>query len=306
MGHAAFCRVEVFARSRSPLARSHVATVDELVDEIARKPGCREHVDDLARPGDKIEQGFKPPVVVFGCDPSDVPALIEREIEARKAGGDRRPRRDTPVVAGYVVSVPVSPARFRRDPSAAAWTKRVFRASLRHLRHHAAARGGRVVSAAVHLDESRVHMHVIALPTAAAGYNANLLHPGRAARRAAQAAGEDAVRASKAASAALAAFLDDYHAAVGRAFGLRRRRLPAPRRRQSRAALVRTRRPDRAASPDRPAATNGPMRDGHGWRLADFVAGADALLERLGSGPDPGHGPSGSTCGPARGGPAGP
>lgn len=296
MDQAGFCRVEVFARSRAKLARTHVATSHEVIAEIAREPGFREHVDDLVRPGDKPAPGPRPPVVVWGCDPGEVPDLIETEIARRKDRGERAPRRDTPVLAGYVVSTPISPARFARDPAAAAWTKRLLRASLRHLRDEAAARGGRVVSAVVHLDESRVHMHVLALPSHTPDYSANRLHPGRAAHRAARAAGQDAVRASRAASAALAAFVDTYHARVAAPFGLLRRCLPRARRRLPRAALAIARHAEAAPSAASPEAVDAavPVADpsrGRGWRLDDFVAGAEAMLGRLGAGPGPARDP---------------
>jgi hypothetical protein len=284
MADAGFCRVEVFARSRAKLARGHVATADEVVAEIARREGFCDHVDDLVRPGDKPVPGARPPVTVWGCDPGEVPALIEREIAARKAAGERAPRRDTPVLAGYVVSSPITPSRFAKDPAAAKWTRRLLRASLQHLRRETARRGGRVVSAVVHLDESRVHMHVLALPTNVPGYTANTLHPGRAARRAARADGQDAVRASRAASGALRGFVDSYHANVGRPFGLLRRSAPSPRRRVKRAELVRARKPGAAPAAGRSETADPPAPRGRPWRLADFVRGADDLVGRLGEG----------------------
>lgn len=287
MVDAGFCRVEVFARSRSTLARAHVATAEEVVAEISRRPGFCAHVDDFAQPGDKPVAGPRPPVVLWGCDPLDIPDMIEAEIAELKANGERAPRRDTPVLAGYVVSVPVSPARFARNAAAAAWTKRLLRASLHHLRNDVAQRGGRVVSAVAHLDESRVHMHVLALPSSTPGYTANALHPGRAARRAAQAAGQNAVQASRAASAALSVFVDAYHAVVGRAFGLLRRRRPSPRGRLSRRALLRLRRREVEPVAGRPAEeASAPFpRTACLWRLDDFVTGADAMVARLGPGP---------------------
>jgi hypothetical protein len=290
MQEAAFCRVEVYARARAKLAQSRVATAGEVVAEIARREGFCDHVDDLVRPGDKPAPGPRPPVTVWGCDPETVPEIIEREIAALKARGIRAPRRDTPVLAGYVVSAPVSPSRFARDPAAAAWTKRLLRASLHHLRRETARRGGRVVSAVAHLDESRVHMHVLALPSEVPGYTANALHPGRAARRAAQAAGRNAVDASRAASAALSDFVDAYHAQVGRPFGLLRRTAARPRRRLSRAALRRVRAPAAGPRAARPAVAAPPAPSpgrppDRPWRLADFVAGADTALARLASGP---------------------
>jgi hypothetical protein len=288
MANAGFVRVEVFARSPSKLAQTQVATAREVVSEIGRRDGYCGHVDDLVQPGDKPAPGARPPVTVWGCDPREVPDLIEREIAEAKARGSRGPRRDTPVLAGYVVSTPVSPSGFARDPAMAAWTKRLLRASLHHLRRETARHGGRVVSAVVHLDESRVHMHLLALPSDVPGYTANALHPGRAARRAARAEGQDAVRASRAASAALAAFVDSYHAHVGRPFGLLRRKAAKPRRRLPRAALVRARRP--AAGPSAVRAERAALPPvaprGRTWRLADFVRGADELLGRLGAGPD--------------------
>jgi hypothetical protein len=108
-------------------------------------------------------------VVAWGCDPREVPDRIDVEIARRKARGKRAARRDSPVPAGSVVSMPVSPARFARDTGVAAWTKR-FLLAIRCLpREEAAARGGHVISAVIALDESRMHMHLLALPTHAPG-----------------------------------------------------------------------------------------------------------------------------------------
>ena len=68
--------------------------------------------------------------------------------------------------------------------------------------------------------------------------------------------------------------------------------MQVPRRRLPRAALVRARRAAPGAAVARKADTRATpaTASGRPWRLDDFVAGGEALIARLGSGPgrDPG------------------
>ena len=55
-----------------------------------------------------------------------------------------------------------------------------------------------------------MHLHVLVLPSRVPGFQANALHPGKAAERAARASGVTRPAARAAAKSALGAFLDRY------------------------------------------------------------------------------------------------
>ena len=201
----------------------------------------------------------------------------------------RVPRRDQRVLAGYVVSAPVTPSEYESDPAAKEAVDRYFERSLTFLERYLADTGGEIVSAAAHIDESYVHMHVLATPSGVPGYRADALHPAKAAQRAARAQGAAPLTARAEGQAALEDFLDRFHAEVGDQFGLMRKTAEVPRPRVARQQIIEERRQlteqltERDAEPA-VSTPEGVDTVGRGaWHLEDFVPGADARLASLSS-----------------------
>lgn len=294
MASGIFVRIETYALHRSRKARSRRATVSDLVAEIEREPGHRAHVDDFAPEGHRRVDGPRPGMLVAGCRPRDVKRRLSREVPSARDERGRVPRRDQRVLAGFVVSAPVPPAAYERDPAVAEVTDRLFEDSLAFLERYLREVGGEIASAVAHVDESYMRLHVLALPSRVPGFQANALHPGKAAERAARAAGLARPTARAAAKSALGAFLDRYHAEVGARFALARRRAAEARPRMTRQALAQARQaPGETPGPTVSDETRAQMPDvadppgKRGWRLDDFVPGAEVRLARLSARPDP-------------------
>ena len=288
MSKGIFLRVETYGLHRARKARTRRATVSDLVAEIERRRGHREHVDDLAPEGHRRVTGPRPPVILAGSRPSQVKRRISREVpEARDARG-RAPRRDQRVLVGCVVSAPVTPATYETDPTAKALVDQYFEQARAFLERYLAEEGGEVASAVAHVDESYMHMHVLAVPSGVPGYRADALHPAKAAERAARAQGAAPSVARAEGRNVLEAFLDRFHAEVGHQFGLMRKTADDPRPRVPRQQIIEDRRQlnDQLTTSEgaEPAVSTSGTDDAVGqgaWRLDDFVPGANALLASL-------------------------
>ena len=286
MAEGIFLRIETYALHRSRRARSRRATVSDLVAEIDRAPACSRHVDDVAPPSHKSIAGPKPPKLIAGDRPRDVKRRVQREVSKIVDEQGRVPRRDQRVLAGYVVSVPVTPFEYDSDPAAKEAVDRYFALSLKFLDRHMNEMGGEIVSVALHLDESYVHMHVLALPSSVPGYRADVLHPAKSAERAARAKDEPVSVSKAEGRKAIKDFLDRFHAEVGDRFGMKRRKADESRPRVARRQIVDERRyPDEL--PDIPSSTKpttsamDATNTAGAWTLSDFVAGADTRLASL-------------------------
>lgn len=288
MAKGIFLRFETYGLHRSRKARTRRATVSDLVAEIERDCGYREHIDDLAPKGHRRVAGPQPPIILAGSRPREVKRRLSREVpEARDARG-RATRRDQRVLVGCVVSAPVTPATYETDPAAKALVDQYFEHAIAFLERYLAKEGGELASAVAHVDESYMHMHVLAIPSGVPGYRADDLHPAKSAQRAARAQDAAPGVARAEGRKALEAFLDRFHAEVGDRFGLRRRISESPQPRVARQQIIE----DRRRSTERPSngAPAEPAEDvpgpseivGEGaWNLADFVPGADRLLASL-------------------------
>lgn len=172
-----------------------------------------------------------PPVVVYGLGIEEVEALHDAAADAArtmpKDGKPRKLRQDHKTLHTVVASHPHTMEEVRADPAkrreAEEWEHRTV-AWLR------AQYGDDLKSVIRHEDESHFHIHAYVVPTDDPEMRALRHHPGVTAKRAAMADGpgdgEDSKALSKRADreykAAMRAWQDSYHAAVGVPCGLAR------------------------------------------------------------------------------------
>lgn len=288
MAKGIFLRFETYGLHRARKARTRRATVSDLVAEIERSRGCREHVDDLAPEGHRRAAGPRPPIILAGSRPREVKRRLSREVSEAQDARGRVPRRDQRVLVGCVVSAPVTPATYETDTAAEALVDQYFEQAIAFLERYLAEEGGEVASAVAHVDESYMHMHVLAIPSGVPGYRADDLHPAKAAERAARAQGAAPGVARAEGRKALEAVLDRFHSEVGDRFGLRRRISESPQPRVARQQIIEDRkrsveRPSNGTPADPAVSVPGPREVGGegAWSLADFVPNADGLLASL-------------------------
>ena len=223
-----FARTETLSRKGNSSRRGLTAVANEL----ARKPDACPHVTTP-----------RPPNVLAGMSPSDIPEHVEAAIKAQTAElrdgrkrGDhkiRSPRRDSHVVESQVYSWPETVDAIKADDETRsryiAWCDDM----IAHARADLDARGLDVLSIVEHMDEAHPHLHVVAMPRAKASprLDARETHPGHLAMRDAQARGEQGAAAW---SAAMRQWQDDVYTNVSHKYGLTR---DGPkRRRETRAA----------------------------------------------------------------------
>ena len=242
MRGTSFIRVETYARHRSKLGNQRKSTVSEVIEEVGRVEGRREHVDDIAKPEQKVTPGPREPILVAGVPPTKVKDRIDQEVDARRRHREPTPRRDAHVMAGFLVSTPVTPRAYVSDRQLAKQVDRFLTASLRFLRAHVESLGGAIASAVVHWDEGYMHLHVLSTPSGTTDYRADRLHPGKAAKKQALASGAYERTANARAKEALSEFMTLFHRQVSERFGLVR---PEPyetyKVRSPRARIVRER-----------------------------------------------------------------
>lgn len=205
-------------------------SVGFVLAEAGRRPDASVHVDDP-----------RPPVVIYGQAVEAVERIHDERAAAAKtatkAGRTRAIRSDQHTLATVVCSHPYTWDEVKADPARAAeieaWESRSV-AWLRNLY------GDQLLSVIRHEDESHPHLHALVLPSDPE-MRARMLHPGVEAKVTAKAAalakGHDAKAANslgdEAYKAAMRAWQDSYHAAVGVPCGLTR--LGPGRRRLTRA-----------------------------------------------------------------------
>lgn len=223
MAGYAFIRSETYAQNIAKGRKSTRTTVAGAAYEADRLPGYSEHVDDLAKPGHRLRSGPQPPVLFYGCAPSLVPKMVEKDV-ARKKKELRRTGwkiyKTTHTVQSSLVSVPVTPAAYETDPNIKDWVDAFFQDALAYLQTYAVQRGGELVSAVLHLDENYVHMHTFALPRNVAAYRARELDPAGAAAEQARRDGANKRMADRAASASCERFRQDFGVRVAKKYGL--------------------------------------------------------------------------------------
>lgn len=210
-----FAHTETYARRISPLAGAGARTTRQIFAELAREPGHCEHVRMPLCP-----------VVLHGMTPAQAEAEHDRlAAEARTPAG-RRIRADTPTLYTEVHSLPRPPSELDR-PEVQDWLRRITASRVAAVE----ARGGEVLAIYLHLDEARLHQHLIGVSRGDLQCRADLLHDGRRAQAEARARGEDRRGQTRAYCAAMRAWQDEVYQSVSAVcdFGLAR---IGPRRRR--------------------------------------------------------------------------
>lgn len=178
--------------------RRTARTARDILGEAARLPSHSRHVD-----------APQPPVVlrVQGQQrgPDYVLALLEERVLRARDSRGRRIRKDAHLLVAGVASYPGTHEEVELDPARyKAWGA----ATLKFLH---AEYGEHLISAVLHKDETRPHVHFYLVP-AESDFTAGAIHPGQAAARPFTKA---QVRERQSAyRAAMTAFLDRYYAAV--------------------------------------------------------------------------------------------
>ena len=161
-----FAHTETYARRISPLAGTGARTTRQIFAELAREPGHCEHVRMPSCP-----------VVLHGMTPAQAEAEHDRlAAEARTPAG-RRIRADTPTLYTEVHSLPRPPSEVDR-PEVQDWLRRITASRVAAVE----ARGGEVLGIYLHLDEARLHQHLIGVSRGDLQCRADLLHDGRRAQ----------------------------------------------------------------------------------------------------------------------------
>lgn len=218
-----FAHIATYSRKGNGTSRSSTA----IALEAARVPGNAPHVQQPVAPN-----------ILYGMDPSLVPAEIERRVSAAKAalkGGGRGGgiRQDTHVLSTAVFSHPTPTLALSEDAA----LRREYQAwrgdTIQFALADAEKRGLDVLSVVEHrVDEAFPHLHVLACARNAR-MDAKSCHPGHAAVKAldpSPAPGD----ARKAYCDAMRSWQDEYSAQVAAKHGLTR--LGPGKRRLSRAA----------------------------------------------------------------------
>lgn len=217
-----FIHLESFSRKGDDKGRS----TSFIFAEARRDAAASFHVANPAAP-----------VVVFGVSVAEVESLHDAAADAArtvpKSGTPRKLRRDHKTLHTVIASHPYAMEEVYADPAKRAEVETWEARTIRWLRSQY---GDDLKSVIRHEDESRYHIHAYVVPTDDPEMRALRHHPGVAAKRMAMAAGpsngEDSKALSKRADreykAAMRAWQDAYHAAVGVPCGLARL---GPRRR---------------------------------------------------------------------------
>lgn len=216
----------VHLQSFSRKADSQGRTTDFIFAEASRKPEASIHV---ANP--------LPPVVAYGVGVAEVQEMHDAAADAAtisvEGGKSRRIRKDQKTLHTVIASHPYTMAEINDDPAkrreAEEWEKR----TISWLRSQY---GDDLKSVVRHEDESHFHLHSYIVPVSDPEMKAIRFHPGTMAKRAVMATGpvngesEKTLhkRADAGYKAAMRAWQDSYHEAVGAPCGLTRL---GPRRR---------------------------------------------------------------------------
>lgn len=173
-------------------------TARDILSEAARLPSHSRHVDEPQKPVALITNGTR-------RGPDYVLALLEERVLRARDSRGRKIRKDAHLLIAGVASYPGTHDDVERDP---ARYKEWGRATLAFLH---AEYGEHLISAVLHRDETRPHIHFYLVPSES-DFTAGALHPGQAAARPFT---KSQVRERQSAYRdAMTAFLDRYHAAV--------------------------------------------------------------------------------------------
>jgi len=227
-----FAHLSTFSRKGNTLAGTGVAGI---CGEAARLDGHAPHVENP-----------QPPNILYGMNPADIPAELDRAINARKKDlngkGTKttRIRKDTHCLEGIVMSWPgytrqgpdgqpgleSTPERERYE----AWRSDTIAWAMQN----AMQRGLRVMSIVEHLDEAHPHIHVLSIPSDDPRMDAKQSHPGYAAKFKAEQSGATAKEVNKAYKDAMRDWQTQYETDISVLHGLNR--LGPQKRRLTRAA----------------------------------------------------------------------
>lgn len=211
-----FVHLESFSRKGDDKGRS----TSFVFSEARRDPAASVHVSNPS-----------PPVVVYGTSVAEVERLHDAAADAArttpKDGKPRKLRQDHKTLHTVVASHPYTMEEVRADPEKRREAEEWERRTIVWLR---AQYGDDLKSVIRHEDESHFHIHAYIVPDSDPEMRALRHHPGVSAKRAAMAdgpaEGEDTKALSKRADreykAAMRAWQDSYHAAVGIPCGLAR------------------------------------------------------------------------------------
>ena len=148
-----FGHMGTYSRKGNSVGRS----IRQVCDEAGRADGAAPHVEHP-----------EPPVILDGCDPKDLPGIIDAEIEAAKAeragGRGGGIRRDTHSLEGLVLSYPVPWDRINADPAEKAKYERWRDDAAKWGKADQDRRGVETRSTVEHRDEKQPHVHVLGVP----------------------------------------------------------------------------------------------------------------------------------------------
>lgn len=229
-----FLHIATYSRKANPAGQS----VDQVVEEVERNPAFCQHVEDP-----------KPPRLIYGISVRAMKAKHDAMLESArvpvvKKDGEvayRSVRTDRHTLLTAVASYPVPRVQVEADAREKAKYQAWVEANVRFLRDRF---GSQLKTVVEHEDETHPHLHAYVLPDEIEDLNAIRLHPGKAAKLAAEErakaegmAPRDAVKlGNDALKKSMRALQDDYHAEVGAPCGMTR--LGPGRRRMSRKQWV--------------------------------------------------------------------
>ena len=202
-----FGHMGTYSRKGNSVGRS----IRQVCDEAGRAEGAAPHVEHP-----------EPPVILDGCDPREIPAILEGEIEAAKAersgGRGGGIRRDTHSLEGMVLSYPVPWERINADPAEKAKYEAWRADAARWGKVDQDRRGVETKSTVEHRDEKQPHVHVLGIPRNARK-DAKATHPGHAAAGHAKSQGGDAQAQKRAYRESMRTWQDTMHNELGAKHG---------------------------------------------------------------------------------------
>lgn len=216
---AQFAHIQTVSRKRNRAGQC----VDQVIGELQREALYSAHVPEPA-----------PPEVVDGISPEQLRAAHDAMIRAAETqyrlNGEvktRAVRQDRHTLVTAVASYPVPYDEIRGDPEQEKALKEWEDTNVRFFRK---LFGKHYRATYRHVDETYPHLHIYALPENVPGIDAQLLHPGKAARKTVEAeckaAGMSPREAVKAGNRALKSAMRDwqdlYYRDVGEPCGLLR------------------------------------------------------------------------------------
>lgn len=230
MSEYQYARIQTAARVRGAGGKAAQAkhgqrwSVEDFLAELLRLPG---HCSHVAKPA--------APVPMFGMDPSQLQAwgrqlckASESVVQAKRNGKETNQRKDTPILMSVIMSYDDEawdPVHTPKTPRFKAFWSR----GMNFLAKEFGA--DRIAFAALHVDEGMLHGHVV---IHLEGKSIKALHPGFRAEGHVLRGGGTKKAAARAKYAAMAAWLDRFHAEVGAPIGMKRKsetprqRLPRP------------------------------------------------------------------------------